>query len=222
MSLLVSSLASVDSVVIYDFDQTIAKHHLSKTINKNGEYKFNEEGQLGEYTNVSKEQLVHIFGGIERINELHQHFKKLTNDPHVELVILSLGYESVIKQAMTEMNLFSYFSQSMIIGKNELMPFNLDKSLWIQKFKTDRKFNFKQIIFVDDEPMNIKRSKPHCFTIKVELGMNADHMAQIEQQCVCNRSMSPISHAQNTKQRWMFVLVGLVIIVVYYRYKHRK
>ena len=170
-------------VVIYDFDQTITQKHISKRINMNGKYKFNQKGQLKEYNKLNYSQLLYMFGGLERVKRLHEHFKYLMNNS-IELIILSMGFKSVIQKAIVTMGLDKYFPNSMIFGKNEIIPFNLNKSAWIENFKQKRQLQFDDILFIDDEPKNIERSKLKCLTLKVDFGITSNHMRQIERSCI--------------------------------------
>ena len=130
--------------------------HISKSINMSGKCKFNEQGQLEEDNKVNYSQLLDMFGGLERVKQLDEHFKYLNNNS-IEIMILSMGFKSVMQKTMVTMDLDEYFPNSMIFGKNEIIPLSLDKSAWIDNFKQKRQLNFGIVSFIDDEPENIER-----------------------------------------------------------------
>lgn len=172
-------------LVVYDFDQTISVEHLFYKLKQLGGGGFGktQEEALSE---ISDEELLHIFGGADRVKELHQHFSTLEKH-QIEIAIISFGKTGVIKTALERMNLFhQHFAKSVIIGSNseELLDAGRCKAKCIMDVFRSR-LTSEQIIFVDDDPRNIERARADrvCHTVLVvpQEGMDQKHMKQIQQ-----------------------------------------
>eukprot|EP01083_Nonionella_stella_P300686 1027907_1 len=86
-----------------DFDQTITQRHLY--------FELNGASTLTDST--TDKRLTAIFGGEKRLNRLQAHFEAISSKIE-HIIIISFGFEAVIKRALERVNMVQHFS--MIIG----------------------------------------------------------------------------------------------------------
>ena len=153
------SNAEIDTV-IYDFDETISSQHMFSILSKLKGY--SKDQQLNGLNNHCNDKCINkIFGGIERIHRLNQHFYRLTHNHNiVELGILSFGYKDAIIEALKRVNLLQYFDLDNIFGREELhfdkmhhIKQHAIKSLFIQYQYKDIPANNRMFIDNDEDNM---------------------------------------------------------------------
>ena len=136
-----SSQQSVE-LVIYDFDQTLSCkhffHHLSPLAHNL--HLRGSVGQVAALQQMDESEVVAMFGGQQRIDNLHAHFDRLKQIGTVKVVILSHGYQQVIKKALGIVKLSQYFpDDDDIVGRDTLAlrrDAMSDKELCIQNMMT--------------------------------------------------------------------------------------
>merc|ERR1712113_942630 len=101
--------------VAYDFDKTITCKHLYFALNLLGASDAFEQEEA--VIKMENEELIDVFGGMERIERLDTHFNLLSRS-NIQLVIISFGYEAVIKNALDRIDLLHYFNPKLIIGND--------------------------------------------------------------------------------------------------------
>ena len=158
-------------MVIYDFDQTIPSSHI-----------FEATGGAAEVEGFEDVFFEDAFGGENRILQLWAHFNRL-NQRGVELLILSNGWSAVIKESLDRVGLSEFFANENIFGNDsELMAQNCGvKQHAILELMRDRNLQFEQVLFVDDDWMNIVQCK-ECRTLHVEseAGISEKELKAIE------------------------------------------
>ena len=161
-------------MIIYDFDQTIPSSHIFETT-----------GGAADVSGFEDVFFEDAFGGEDRILQLWAHFNRL-NHRKVEMLILSNGWSAVIKESLDRVGLSEFFANENIFGNDsKLMIQNRRvKQRAIQELMRDRSFQFEQVLFVDDDWMNIVQCKSNetCRTLYVEseAGISEDEMKAIE------------------------------------------
>ena len=140
------SNAKID-IILYDFDETISCAHMFAELSKLEGYSKND--QLIALNNDCNDECINkIFGGIDRIDRLNQHFNQLTTNYHdIDIGIISFGYRDVIIKALRRINLLQYFKLNNIFGREQLhfskmyhikrMPSNLySSSINIKRYQS--------------------------------------------------------------------------------------
>merc|ERR1719410_3272515 len=87
-------------LVFYDFNQTIATHHI---------WEESDGCEISEFRNMfTKDELEVFLGGKERVQQLRDHFIKLTN-LGAKLFIVSFGDRLVNSHVLEKFDMLQYF-----------------------------------------------------------------------------------------------------------------
>ena len=104
-------------LVVYDFDQTISCLHVFLLLQKLAKIR-GSHGQTLALNALNDSDVSEIFGGAKRLARLHDHFNQITKYSNAKIMILSNGYENVIKTSLQMVQLLQYFRSSDIIGRD--------------------------------------------------------------------------------------------------------
>ena len=146
-------------LIAYDFDKTITSKHLYFALTSLGASDADE--QLEEVGNMEQDDLIHIFGGMHRVQRLQTHFKLLSST-NTYIAIISFGFENVIKKALQRLDMLQYFNERLIIGNDTKILEDVynNKALCLQRIiKENVTENKNRMLFVDDDINNISSVK---------------------------------------------------------------
>eukprot|EP00930_Biecheleria_cincta_P071975 TRINITY_DN59415_c0_g1_i1.p1 TRINITY_DN59415_c0_g1~~TRINITY_DN59415_c0_g1_i1.p1 ORF type:complete len:752 (+),score=167.65 TRINITY_DN59415_c0_g1_i1:82-2256(+) len=143
-------------LLAFDFDCTIASIHLYEELAKRGGH----DG-VSQQAKLDAQCLQHpgypawIFGGADRQAKLQGFFQRLRSLPGRSLVVISMGWTTVVDSALSKGHLRSYFSE--IIGREHvLMAQNAGKKdRVLMELMRRHGANTLQTILVDDDPQNL-------------------------------------------------------------------
>lgn len=138
-------------LAVFDFDQTLASDHLYFALSR-------RNLQIEE---LSQEELIQIFGGQNRLQNLDTFLQALWA-AGVSLVIVSHGSSSTIQKALHRVKLLQYFRLVYGSDSPELQDVNQVKVCLIQRLRDGACLAPDQVLFCDDDISNIER--------EVELG----------------------------------------------------
>jgi hypothetical protein len=163
-------------LVVYDFDQTITRLHLYHCLGGGG---------VAELDKMSEDRLTEVFGGVERIMRLETHFKRVSKK--AKMAIVSYGFVPVIKKALERVDLGEAWEGCQVIGSDsdELTKVSGAKHELIAQWRdADDALDAKTVLFVDDDPFNIRQAirtdASLCVEISPRTGMTEEHMETIE------------------------------------------
>jgi len=150
-------------LVFYDFDQTIATHHI---------WDESDGCEISEFKGLfTKEQLTVFLGGNERIEQLRAHFIKLT-EMGAKLYVVSFGDRLVNSFVLKTFDLLQYFEDVYRGRKPSYVKSNMEA--W--------SCDFDHALFVDDDIRNVKSVGRYCHAIHIPLrkGMKEEDLQEIE------------------------------------------
>lgn len=184
-------------MLIYDFDCTISVEHVYHNLNRQSRAKLNSRydssttpaaRQLEILKKVSAADLLKWFGGKDRVLRLSQHFTRLQENK-VHLVIISHGFESVVKTALAEMKLDKFFQPELIYGNDSkgLRDCQLIKCKLICQIMKAYGLRRHEVIFIDDDKDNLDPCDEGqlCKTLLVasRKGLSDSQLDQLEAEC---------------------------------------
>lgn len=143
-------------LLAFDFDCTIASIHLYEELAKRGGHDgASQQAKLDAQCLQHPGYPAWIFGGPDRQAELQGFFQTLRNLPGRSLVVISMGWTTVVDAALSKGHLRSYFSE--IIGREHvLMAQNAGKKdRVLMELMRRHGANTLQTILVDDDPQNL-------------------------------------------------------------------
>eukprot|EP00930_Biecheleria_cincta_P071706 TRINITY_DN59175_c0_g1_i1.p1 TRINITY_DN59175_c0_g1~~TRINITY_DN59175_c0_g1_i1.p1 ORF type:complete len:293 (-),score=42.69 TRINITY_DN59175_c0_g1_i1:231-1109(-) len=133
-------------LAVFDFDQTLASEHLYFALSR-------RNLQVEE---LSQEELVHIFGGQNRLRNLDTFLQALWG-AGVALVIVSHGNSRAIQTALHRVRLLQYFRVIYGSDSSELQDVNQVKVRLIRRLRDQACLAPAQVLFCDDDVSNIER-----------------------------------------------------------------
>jgi len=150
-------------LVFYDFDQTIATHHIWDESNG---------CEISQFRNLfTKEQLAIFLGGNERIERLRAHFIKLT-EMGAKLFVVSFGDRLVNSFVLKTFDMLQYFEDVYRGRKPSYVKAHME--VW--------SCDFDHALFVDDDIRNVKQVGRYCHSIHIpqRKGMKEEDLQEIE------------------------------------------
>jgi len=174
--------------LVYDFDCTISSEHVYHNLNKLSLGLATGTGTLAEMqckrlNSISYEQVLVWFGGKARLQRLNKHFE-LLKDKGRTLLIISHGFESVVKAALRRVGLDTYFKPGDIYGCDSkgMRDVGAIKSKLITKLMARDKLRRGELVFIDDDKDNLYTAAKLCQTFLVPLrkGLTFEEMKAVE------------------------------------------
>jgi len=186
---------------VYDFDRTITVTHVHNDILKRKSQHSDGGGddddsevfiQMGacDYLKqyISEEEVITWFGSQERRDLLRKHLDKMKNTIGVECRILTLNDCETVQTCLQIANLSEYFTKICGQDTAEFIKLSRKKSALLKRWRRANHLGFDDLIFVDDDPKNIKsvNTDKVCLTVRVgdkekdAWGMKRVHFRSIE------------------------------------------
>jgi len=150
-------------LVFYDFDQTIATHHI---------WEESDGCEIAEFQNLfTKDELEVFLGGKERVEKLRAHFIKLTQ-MGAKLFVVSFGDRLVNSFVLEQFGMRQYF-EDVYRGR---------KPSYVKAIMDMFKSSFNQAVFIDDDIRNVKQVGRFCqsMNIPARKGVTDDDLKTIE------------------------------------------
>ncbi len=161
-------------VVFYDFDDTLAAT----------DFYLATRGAM-DVSAYDASFFVDTFGGDTRLAQLECHLERLKNDG-IDLSIVSFGWSTAIREALSQVGLADYFDEELIYGSDSQLMHekNSIKAELIRDQIQLHDHSFERAIFVDDNWENIEicEAEKVCQTLHIERpgGMDANDFKTIE------------------------------------------
>jgi len=150
-------------LVFYDFDQTIATHHI---------WEESDGCEVAEFRNLfTKDQLQVFLGGAERVERLRAHFIRL-REMGAKLFVVSFGDRLVNSHVLETFGMLQYF-EDVYRGR---------KPSYVKAVMEMFGCNFSQAVFVDDDIRNVKQVGRFCQSMHIPLrkGMTEEDLKTVE------------------------------------------
>lgn len=155
-------------LVLFDFDQTLSiihlYHHLHRLSHSNG-VNHSDRGlaQVEALASAygSQEQFVQeVFGGEERLADLKSTLSKLSGlQPPAEMVVVTHGYEKVVRKALQRSGLAAFFSD--VVGRDSKLMADARglKQVVAAKLRAKHKALPEATLLVDDDCRNLEDAR---------------------------------------------------------------
>lgn len=123
------------------------------------------------------------FGGESRLDLMLQTLRDLRDRWHVELFIVSFAEKDTIVRTLTLLDGLSIFGSENIFGWQEMGGPFVKKGQFVTRFMQDRAWNRADVLFVDDQPDNIRSVEPAClcYWVRNGRGLTEDEFRQLQQ-----------------------------------------
>ena len=144
-------------MVIYEFDSIISYWNLSLSI----------QNDIKELDNMRSDDFIGIFGGIDRIERLNNHFQHILCS-NIHIVILSFTLSDIIIKALRRLKLLKYFYLIIGYDTSSYLEEKQCKKYDIKELKNISKLTFDQILYIDSNIKYINDVSNECQTYFID------------------------------------------------------
>lgn len=132
-------------LVIFDFDRTLAEHHLYHMLAQ----------QRRTIHQLSDDELLSVFGGAERYRALASFLHRLSKQG-LFLIVVSAGTGATVNAALSRAGFRQYFREVYCWDSPELQAVQGVKVRLIRRLEENLGLKPEQVVFCDDDAANIE------------------------------------------------------------------